>query len=290
MALPQRVKDRLYVVHTQKLPEGCELRVAPTGTAGTIRLDEKEPSSVRRKTGLPSTLLEGMSYEDEAMFSMWMSNEYDTYSDAALNFSMIHLMDNSQTKMAPRSSLAGIECRNPPKVALRPTSSTDAWFLLNLLSAVPFLSGLSYTATMEVLDASRVDAYSKDDIVVPAARRSAVLCVIWEGTCMEQQKIEHDDIDDDSYKAVWHAGDWTGPISLQPEKSLSGESDLSSTHDIVAMSSQGGESYNSRFRESTFNFKKRIGTLPNLSRKKSTKKYCRHAIVSSKYTIRASVC
>ena len=30
-----------------------------------------------------------------------------------------------------------------------------------------------------------------------------------------------------------------GPVSLQPEKSLSGESKLSKTHDIVAMSSQG---------------------------------------------------
>lgn len=39
--------------------------------------------------------------------------------------------------------------------------------------------------------------------------------------------------------AVWHAGDWTGPIALQPERRLSGESDLSETHDIVAMSSEG---------------------------------------------------
>jgi hypothetical protein len=39
--------------------------------------------------------------------------------------------------------------------------------------------------------------------------------------------------------AVWHAGDWTGPISLQPEKRMSGESDISGTHDIVAMSSEG---------------------------------------------------
>lgn len=38
---------------------------------------------------------------------------------------------------------------------------------------------------------------------------------------------------------VWHAGDWTGPIVLQPEKRISGESDSSSTSDIVALSSQG---------------------------------------------------
>ena len=39
--------------------------------------------------------------------------------------------------------------------------------------------------------------------------------------------------------AVWFAGDWTGPRSLQPEKRLSGESSLAKTHDIVAMSSEG---------------------------------------------------
>jgi hypothetical protein len=39
MKLPEKVKKRMYVVHTSALPEGCDLRVAPTGTAGTIRLD-----------------------------------------------------------------------------------------------------------------------------------------------------------------------------------------------------------------------------------------------------------
>jgi hypothetical protein len=39
--------------------------------------------------------------------------------------------------------------------------------------------------------------------------------------------------------AVWHAGDWTGPRSLQPEKRLSGDSSTSLSHDIVAMSAEG---------------------------------------------------
>jgi len=60
---------------------------------------------------------------------------------------------------------------------------------------------------------------------------------------MERQEGEiyedDDDDDDGTFKTVWHAGDWTGPICLQPEKALSGESELSSTHDIVAISSQG---------------------------------------------------
>ena len=42
-----------------------------------------------------------------------------------------------------------------------------------------------------------------------------------------------------SGKAVWYAGDWTGPRILQPEKRLSGDSSTSKTHDIVAMSAEG---------------------------------------------------
>jgi len=258
MALPKRVRDRLYVVHTTpKLLEGCDLRVAPTGTAGTIRLDEKEPSAPSRRTRMPSTLFEGMSYDDEVMFqSLWMSNEYDTYNEGN---SMLDANNPSSGKASRKdgtgsnsssliqrfsisSSVNGT--REPPQVALRPTSSTDAWFILNLLSAVPFLSGLSYASTMEVLETARVDAYSVHDIVVSAARRKDVLCVVWEGTCMEREvpslseKTRYD-FDDDIEMTVWHAGDWTGPISLQPEKALSGESSLSTNHDIVAMSSQG---------------------------------------------------
>lgn len=40
-------------------------------------------------------------------------------------------------------------------------------------------------------------------------------------------------------KAVWYAGDWTGPRILQPEKRLSGDISSSKTHDIVAMSTEG---------------------------------------------------
>lgn len=262
MALPQRVKDRLYVVHTQQLPEGCELRVAPIGTANTIRLDEKEPSTgTRRRQGGPA-LLEGMAYDDEVMFqSMWMSNEYDTFNGVPLDTSFLGGSDlssstratsvtnaNNPISIGQRYSINSFSHnREPPPVALRPTSSTDAWFILNLLSAVPFLSGLSYSSTMEVLETARVDAYSKGDIVVPAARRSDVLCVVWEGTCMERQvkqnadnkQSNEDDTEHKDEMTVWHAGDWTGPVSLQPERSLSGESQFSSTHDIVAMSSQG---------------------------------------------------
>ena len=51
LKLPQRVKKRLYVVHTSSLPEDCELRVAPTGTAGTIRLDQLQRTPTQQPVG-----------------------------------------------------------------------------------------------------------------------------------------------------------------------------------------------------------------------------------------------
>ena len=268
LALPQRVKERLVVVHTQALPEGCELVVAPTGTAGTIRLDEINPphNGKRQSTELPKRLEEGLAYEEDSMFqSLWSQSEYDTFGDSA-HFSAY---SNTEQERGRRQAATSIIAQaDLPRVALRPTSSTDAWFILNLLSAVPFLSSLSYACTMEVLETARVAAFCINDIVVPAARRSEVLCVVWEGTCMERKNSfsqrkchsrsgngrrvstfeldlgSHDPMSSNETKkkhneAVWHAGDWTGPRSLQPEKALSGENVHSKTHDIVAMSEEG---------------------------------------------------
>lgn len=39
-ALPPHIQKHLYVVHTSALPDDCKLKIAPTGTEGTIRLDE----------------------------------------------------------------------------------------------------------------------------------------------------------------------------------------------------------------------------------------------------------
>jgi hypothetical protein len=121
---------------------------------------------------------------------------------------------------------------------------------------------------MEVLETARVDAFCVNDIVVPASRRRDVLCVVWEGACIEREqeksgmpfipkekmkrvqnvktnktKRRFTSIGEVTYQvksgAVWYAGDWTGPRSLQPEKRLSGESSLARTHDIVAKSIEG---------------------------------------------------
>lgn len=247
LKMPRTVKDRLYVVHTQALPPGCDLRVAPTGTAGTIRLDEKELNptfTLKKNTAMSSITAKGSDrsqFEDELVLqSMWNSSEYGSYGDTS-RFAI--------RSSLPRTSMIGKGPIEPPKVALRPTSTTDAWFTLNLLSAVPFLSGLSYASTMEVLETARVDAFCPNEVVVSASRRKEVLCVVWEGTCMERpctsnrRSIAEDTVEESGFllesNAVWHAGDWTGPIALQPEKHLSGESYFSRNHDVVAMSQQG---------------------------------------------------
>jgi hypothetical protein len=103
---------------------------------------------------------------------------------------------------------------------------------------------------MEVLETARVDAYSMNDIIVPASRRGHLLCVVWEGTCAERKANVRrpsganslnaiSEESDSPPTAIWHAGDWTGPVSLQPERRLSGDSDTSKNHDVVAVSSEG---------------------------------------------------
>lgn len=261
--LPQRVKKRLYVVHTATIPEEYDLKVAPTGTAGTLRLDteiqgrgygQPKGGEGRRKSRV--SLIE----DDEFLQSQWSnaSNEYNEpikdgsqgVNNMATSFAVANI-NNS------RSSLGGVDDDAIPLVGLRPASSTDAWFVLNLLSAVPFMSSLSYAATMEVLETARVEVFGEDEIVIESRRRKEVLCVVWEGTCVERPDIGEEDkksllkrISENNVEitaedtpdintGVWHAGDWTGPIELQPDRRLSGESDSSETHDIVAKSSQG---------------------------------------------------
>jgi len=296
MKLPKKVKDRLYVVHTSALPEGCELKVAPTGTAGTIRLDVRDSNSTggdknKLKLRRSSMIPEDIPLEDSIYFkSLLTQNEYSSFGDISLDSrtSFAHSSGFASDRMGSDSSGSGrsggenrrrlsfcSKHKDPPLVSLRPASSTDAWFILNLLSTVPFLSDLSYASTMEVLEVARVDAFCIHDVVVPAERRRAVLCVVWEGTCMEREQssqlatnasliqplmpkkgtpgftsclqisqgrhapLSGNELNPKKRVGVWQAGDWTGPRSLQPEKRLSGESSISKTHDIVAMSQQG---------------------------------------------------
>jgi len=168
--LDDEIKQRMYIVHTASVPEGCGLKLAPPGTAATLQLDPI------------------VKYEQNYL-----------------------------------------------------TASCDAWFQLNLLSNVPFVTDLPYNSTMDLLEVVRVDFFEKGAIVVPQSCRKDLLCVIWEGTCYERpvgsNTIEGCGYDDDD--VFWSAGDWSGPSTLQPEKKFSGESERARTHDIVALSSFG---------------------------------------------------
>ena len=258
MKLPEEVKKRMYVVHTSALPAGCELRVAPTGTAGTIRLDQISRrgsggsssnggggggnGSVAKKR--PSIFESSSNSRSYLKLGGDLLEDVDEYTESELFNPNPNVYDHllGEEEIASRPNKASSE---PPPVSLRPTSSSDAWFILNLLSAVPFLSSLSYTSTMEVLETARVVAYCCNETVLSADRRSNNLVVVWEGTCMERENNARSSFNSKSSdegksgKAVWYAGDWTGPRILQPEKRLSGDSSTSKTHDIVAMSAEG---------------------------------------------------
>jgi hypothetical protein len=169
--LPQRVKKRMYVVHTSNIPKEFDLRVAPTGTAGTLRLDRLQRGGAQRamarvgvSTWTDRSVEKGKklgedfssSQDDEGMLtSAWSSasNEYSSFAETdtgteggglegkAIENSFVAHSPQSTKKATNRSSIVfGGRESSIPLVSLRPASSTDAWFILNLLSAVPFLS------------------------------------------------------------------------------------------------------------------------------------------------------
>lgn len=91
---------------------------------------------------------------------------------------------------------------------------------------------------MEVLEVASIDVFSAGQVVVPARKRQDILCIVWEGTCIE--RVVDDEDEDYSRPAVWHAGDWAGPVALQPS-STDHELVMYDTQDrdIVAFSSVG---------------------------------------------------
>lgn len=330
-ALPERVKEHLYVVHTSALPKDCGLRIAPTGTSGTIRLDQLEEfdfeaglGQVNRLSGISDGLpeveqddddddsanlrdsknrrknMQSVFFREQSLARIGGSNSSNDdvssngknathrFSVTQASLNSIHEDDILQVgddDIAEKRRGANDGCVS--LVMLRPTSSSDAWFNLNLLSSVPFFTSLSYSYAMEVLETARVDAFCVNDVgesiifvvniccfysfcfslfnhfslylffyyaVVPAEKRRDILCVFWEGVCMEKTRInsrQHrftkkspiaiaaQDKVACAPHAVWFAGDWTGPRALQPDLALSGESETSSTRDVVAVSGTG---------------------------------------------------
>jgi hypothetical protein len=91
---------------------------------------------------------------------------------------------------------------------------------------------------MEVLEIAQVEVYRAGEVVVEGPRRSHVLCVFWEGTCTEtSDDMKPSDADAETGPIVWHAGDWTGPVSLQPDIVRCGSGERAS--EIVAISKEG---------------------------------------------------
>ena len=140
--LPEKVKERLYIVHTSALPPDCGLRVAPTGTAGTIRLDQ------RRHGGKNGRLLSLGSDNGNGDVSNSITSSKNNGSSNPLDVSSLD--DGGHPSLSVVGSYSGPNLAEmarvsgpnklPPLVFLRPTCVSDAWFILNLLSAVPFFS------------------------------------------------------------------------------------------------------------------------------------------------------
>ncbi len=150
LKLPSRVKARLYVVHTSALPPGCELRVAPTGTAGTIRLDQltsknhvgrnATDSSFVGHSALPSAHMNRSSIGSIQEMEENEGDFFEALPPTLSEYNSVNKYSLSSKNFGGQIKLGGMIGNQPPLVALRPTSSTDAWFILNLLSAVPFMS------------------------------------------------------------------------------------------------------------------------------------------------------
>jgi hypothetical protein len=224
--LPQEVRDRLYVVHTSALPLDCGLRVAPVGTSGTIRLDMQDQIESRHDlsavTGeAPSAKSSSLSaLDDGSSMSLTVYGAFVAPTQAQLQAAGLY------------------DVSVPPLVYQRPTCVSDAWFILNLLSNIPFFSSLSYMNTMEVLEIAKIKVFHAGDVVLPTSTRKDVLCVLWEGTCVDRSCARSPSGSDDSQRdarpaGVWFAGDWLGPVALQPNETHDAQDD------VIAVSTEG---------------------------------------------------
>ncbi|GMI47113.1 hypothetical protein TrCOL_g5289 [Triparma columacea] len=323
--LPERVKERLYVVHTSNLPKESTLRMAPTGTAGTIRLDGKKqvskPSSrevtddtnyAKSRAGLPRiTERRNSLKKNDSMYQytptdsrnsskrsqfqrsasaadvlgqtdivMETSNPPPLFTDVTSRLrklpgitftspNFVSISDTTGRIDLDRSTPSPPPSSSPPPtpgLSLRPTSSTDAWFMLNLLSSVPFIQDLPFCSTMELLSLARVQTFHEGAVVLTAEERKLCVCIVWEGGLTESMMLsksrsfegtldtetlksvpsdggdeEDDDVggEEERVYAVWHAGDWTGPLTFQPDLERSSEPNDTPRRNIIANSING---------------------------------------------------
>ena len=241
--LPERIKQRLYVVHTAALPADSSLRVARTGTAGTIRLDQTVDSRLQNLRDQPW----GLSRVDQeppanghcrldsgVTANLPMPNIDPSSLDDGGNRNLSVVGDYTAPSSGELQSIRFDPQRGPPLVFLRPADISDAWFILNLLSNVPFFLSLSYLNSMEVLEIAQVKVFCAGNTIISASKRPEFLCVVWEGTCVEWEHDEQSASDNDVERfSVLHAGDWTGPAALQPD------GDPPRCRDLVAVSNEG---------------------------------------------------
>lgn len=99
---------------------------------------------------------------------------------------------------------------------------------------------------MEVLEIAQVSVCCAGEVVVEGPRRPEMLCVVWEGALKEREyksnPSESWPENDNSGSTIWYAGDWTGPVSLQPDVILSAHQHPGERlKDIVAMSAEGAK-------------------------------------------------
>jgi len=135
-----------------------------------------------------------------------------------------------------RNSQSGsLQISQPPKVMMRPPCISDAWFMLNLISNIPFFTNMSYVNTMEVLEVADVECFSPGEIVVADRKRQETVCIVWEGVC--EERLLPESTEEATEPALWRAGDWTAPLALQPNKHLS--SAAVPLGDVVALSEEG---------------------------------------------------
>ena len=228
MELPERIKKRLFVVHTSALPKNCDLRVAPAGTAGTIRIDELHTAGIPTTPAPPKSVVpnsipnsqdtippaytapppesvmpteiimkNGLTSEPNGVKKVNLSDDVDSVGSMERTTNFSHVVgENRQESLLPKSdsqpalqepqvspseqhesALAPIDDRSktteiwneetrkegqpnpslsgkvlPPLVFLRPTCVSDAWFILNLLSNVPFLSRCVFDILLATVD------------------------------------------------------------------------------------------------------------------------------------------
>lgn len=161
--LPPEVKKRMYVVHTSALPEECDLRVAPTGTAGTIRLDNIYSSPIGIDIELEEVQglrkgVKDLPREDSLDFFCCFKRNSGKVNEEAKTRTKSKERKNQKIKVnetqectsestSSRDKITSETFRNIEQngkdillVAQRPTCVSDAWFMLNLLSAIPFFS------------------------------------------------------------------------------------------------------------------------------------------------------